>query len=271
MLAGVIGEAGDKYVRAQLVHLADKSAFGLNAVICFCYKQQICRGPRRLWLHHGTLSSVIAPHHMHPGCRGANLIRLDAFGYTTKKRSTNCFFVEPEIWDLLERVRDKLRCAETKPELLCEVHEHYLLQKMLAEKGLWVYDFALPMLCLQVGAALALVAAVCLSCSGRCTAVRLRLCAADAVPAGALHCRGTSWRCICCKCAACGPCYFVGKLPAPCRFTAPTFTGANLAVHAHPSCSAVRAPAACTHAMQPKVTDHSLSWRRVSGTATPAT
>ena len=87
---------------------------------------------------------------MHPGCRGANLIRLDAFGYTTKKRSTNCFFVEPEIWDLLERVRDKLRCAETKPELLCEVHEHYLLQKMLAEKGLWVYDFALPMLCLQV-------------------------------------------------------------------------------------------------------------------------
>ena len=79
-----------------------------------------------------------------------NLIRLDAFGYTTKKKGTNCFFVEPEIWDLLDRVRGKLAATSTQTELLCEVHEHYCLQKMLAERGLWVYDFALPMLCLQV-------------------------------------------------------------------------------------------------------------------------
>ena len=75
-------------------------------------------------------------------------MRLDAFGYTTKKKGTNCFFTEPEIWDLLDRVRGKLEGSRT--ELLCEVHEHYCLQKLLAEKGLWVYDFALPMLCLQV-------------------------------------------------------------------------------------------------------------------------
>lgn len=35
-------------------------------------------------------------------------------------------------------------------ELLCEVHEHFSMQKNLAERGFWVYDFALPMLTLQV-------------------------------------------------------------------------------------------------------------------------
>ena len=39
---------------------------------------------------------------------------------------------------------------EKGTELLCEVHEHYTMQKRLAERGFWVYDFALPMLCLQV-------------------------------------------------------------------------------------------------------------------------
>lgn len=28
---------------------------------------------------------------------GCSLIRLDAFGYTTKKKGTNCFFVVPEV------------------------------------------------------------------------------------------------------------------------------------------------------------------------------
>jgi sucrose phosphorylase len=28
---------------------------------------------------------------------GCGLIRLDAFGYTTKRKGTNCFFVEPEV------------------------------------------------------------------------------------------------------------------------------------------------------------------------------
>lgn len=81
-------------------------------------------------------------------CRGANLVRLDAFGYTTKKRGTNCFFVEPEVWQLLDRVEAMLH--ERGTELLCEVHEHFSMQKRLAEQGYWVYDFALPMLTLQV-------------------------------------------------------------------------------------------------------------------------
>ena len=33
---------------------------------------------------------------------GAGLIRLDAFGYATKKPGTSCFFLEPEVWDLLK-------------------------------------------------------------------------------------------------------------------------------------------------------------------------
>ena len=32
---------------------------------------------------------------------GAGLIRLDAFAYAVKKPGTSCFFVEPEIWELL--------------------------------------------------------------------------------------------------------------------------------------------------------------------------
>jgi hypothetical protein len=40
--------------------------------------------------------------------------------------------------------------ADRDTEVLAEVHEHYTMQKRLAEHGLWVYDFALPMLTLQV-------------------------------------------------------------------------------------------------------------------------
>jgi sucrose phosphorylase len=35
-------------------------------------------------------------------CRhGCGLIRLDAFGYTTKRKGTNCFFVEPEVRNIV--------------------------------------------------------------------------------------------------------------------------------------------------------------------------
>lgn len=69
-------------------------------------------------------------------------------GYTTKKIGTNCFFVEPDVWEILDDIRDHV--TPQGVELLCEVHEHYSMQKLLASHGFWVYDFALPMLCLQV-------------------------------------------------------------------------------------------------------------------------
>ncbi len=78
--------------------------------------------------------------------QNAAIIRLDAFAYATKKLGTNCFFVEPEVWELLEFTRDVL--APCGVEILPEIHEHYTIQLKLAEKGYWVYDFALPMLLL---------------------------------------------------------------------------------------------------------------------------
>jgi sucrose phosphorylase len=75
------------------------------------------------------------------------MIRLDAFAYTTFKLGTNCFFLEPEVWELLEWFK-----GFTEPfdvEILPEVHEHYKYQLKLAEHEYWTYDFALPMIMLH--------------------------------------------------------------------------------------------------------------------------
>lgn len=77
----------------------------------------------------------------------ASIIRLDAFAYAVKKVGTSCFFVEPEIWDLLYEIQHILDPATQL--LLPEIHEHYTIQLKLAEKGFFVYDFALPMLILN--------------------------------------------------------------------------------------------------------------------------
>ena len=74
------------------------------------------------------------------------ILRLDAFAYAIKKQDTNCFFVEPEIWGLLAQV-DAV-AQQQSVVLLPEIHEHYSIQLKLAQKGYWVYDFALPMLLL---------------------------------------------------------------------------------------------------------------------------
>ncbi len=78
---------------------------------------------------------------------GAAIIRLDAFAYAVKKRGTNCFFVEPEIYNLMDYCKDVLH--EQNADILPEIHEHYTMQLKLAEKGYRVYDFALPMLLLN--------------------------------------------------------------------------------------------------------------------------
>lgn len=75
---------------------------------------------------------------------GASVIRLDAFAYAVKQASTSCFFIEPQIWELLHFCSDVLRPSGA--EILPEIHEHYTIQLKLANKGFDVYDFALPML-----------------------------------------------------------------------------------------------------------------------------
>lgn len=80
----------------------------------------------------------------------ASIIRLDAFAFTIKKLGTNCFFVEPEIWDLLHEIQSMVDTEQPeKCFVLPEIHEHYTIQLSLAKNGFWVYDFALPMLMLH--------------------------------------------------------------------------------------------------------------------------
>lgn len=79
--------------------------------------------------------------------KGASIIRLDAFAYAIKKAGTNCFFIEPDIWELLDYCKEIL--AKKGVEILPEIHEHHSIQLKIAEKGHPVYDFALPMLLLH--------------------------------------------------------------------------------------------------------------------------
>ena len=79
--------------------------------------------------------------------KGAKCIRLDAFAYGIKRPGTNCFFVEPDIWELLSWCKGI--ASASGAEVLPEIHEHPSIQLKLAEHGYLVYDFALPMLLLQ--------------------------------------------------------------------------------------------------------------------------
>lgn len=81
-------------------------------------------------------------------CRhGAAVIRLDAFAYAIKKANTSCFFIEPDIWELLYEIKEI--AAEEQAEILPEIHEHYTIPMKIADKGFWIYDFALPVLTLH--------------------------------------------------------------------------------------------------------------------------
>ncbi|KJS31173.1 MAG: sugar phosphorylase [Desulfatitalea sp. BRH_c12] len=75
------------------------------------------------------------------------MIRMDAFAYTTVQLGTNCFFLEPQVWEILKWLNAYVSPFEA--EMLLEVHEHYSYHLKIAEHGYWTYDFALPMLMLH--------------------------------------------------------------------------------------------------------------------------
>ena len=75
------------------------------------------------------------------------MIRMDAFAYTTLKLGTRSFFIEPEVWTLLEWLSSCV--SPFGVDILPEVHEHHEYQLKLSQKGYWAYDFALPMLMLH--------------------------------------------------------------------------------------------------------------------------
>lgn len=78
---------------------------------------------------------------------GCVLVRLDAFAFATKKYGTSCFFIEPEMWELMKRVQDIL--DRRNIPMLPEIHDHYKIQQKIADHGYYVYDFALPVLVLH--------------------------------------------------------------------------------------------------------------------------
>jgi sucrose 6(F)-phosphate phosphorylase len=76
--------------------------------------------------------------------QGIRIVRLDAVGYVIKKPGTSMFFVEPDLYDFLDRLH--AFAASIGLDLLPEVHAPFPTQMKLAERGYWVYDFVLPLL-----------------------------------------------------------------------------------------------------------------------------
>jgi sucrose phosphorylase len=81
------------------------------------------------------------------GSNGVKLVRLDAVGYLVKRAGTSCFFVQPEMDQLLrwlDGLADRHGIA-----LLPEVHGRPEIRRELARGGSWTYDFVLPYLVLE--------------------------------------------------------------------------------------------------------------------------
>ncbi len=98
-------------------------------------------------LHSETAKEYLRENLQFLSAHGASLIRLDALAYASKRRNTNCFFVEPEIWQIMGDCQKALE--GTGVEILPEIHENYFIQKKLEEKDVYTYDFQLPMLILN--------------------------------------------------------------------------------------------------------------------------
>jgi len=75
------------------------------------------------------------------------IVRLDAVGYVIKKPGTSCFFVEPDIYRFLDKM--KVLADGLNMELLPEVHARLDTQYKLSEQGFWIYDFVLPFYILE--------------------------------------------------------------------------------------------------------------------------
>lgn len=78
--------------------------------------------------------------------RGVKLLRLDAFGYTTKEIGTSCFLVEPQVYRNLEWINDV--ALRHGAECLPEVHDHTSYQYAISRRNMRPYGFALPPLLL---------------------------------------------------------------------------------------------------------------------------
>lgn len=78
--------------------------------------------------------------------KGVKLLRLDAFGYTTKRIGTSCFLVEPDVYRNLDRINEM--ALRYGAECLPEVHDHTSYQYAISRRNMHPYGFALPPLLL---------------------------------------------------------------------------------------------------------------------------
>lgn len=81
------------------------------------------------------------------GSQGISVVRMDAYGYITKVRGSNCFFVEPEVWKLIGDMGELLE--KKNMTLLPEVHDRYDTALKISAHGYYTYDFVLPLLTLH--------------------------------------------------------------------------------------------------------------------------
>ena len=77
---------------------------------------------------------------------GVKLLRLDAFGYTTKEIGTSCFLVEPQVYRNLDWINEV--ALKYGAECLPEVHDHTSYQYAISRRNMHPYGFALPPLLL---------------------------------------------------------------------------------------------------------------------------
>lgn len=78
---------------------------------------------------------------------GISMIRLDAAGYAIKKAGTSCFML-PQTFDFINQLTQKAK--ERGIAVLVEIHSFYKTQIQIAQKVDYVYDFALPVLVLDL-------------------------------------------------------------------------------------------------------------------------
>ena len=69
-------------------------------------------------------------------------IRLDAIAYVIKKAGTSCFFVEPDIYEFMNRIEDE--AEQHGITALHEIHADFTVLEKIQEKNYRHYDFLLP-------------------------------------------------------------------------------------------------------------------------------
>ena len=98
-------------------------------------------------VHSMTARNLISECLSNFNSNAVKIVRLDAVGYVIKKIGTSCFFVEPQIFQFLEWLKETADLLDI--ELLPEVHAEFATQQKLSERGYWIYDFILPYLILE--------------------------------------------------------------------------------------------------------------------------